>query len=52
VLRAELLAEVYGIAVEVDHDPRTGAVHVRPVRRRARDPIPVTGGEPGRSPRC
>jgi len=46
VLRAELLAEVYGIAVEVDHDPRTGAVHVRPLRRRARDPVPVTGGEP------
>ena len=46
VLRAELLTAVYGIAVEVDHEPRTGAVHVRPVRRRAREPVPVTGGEP------
>jgi iron-chelate-transporting ATPase len=45
-LRAEVLTEVYGIAVEVDHDPRTGAVHVRPVRRRGRVPVPVTGGEP------
>ena len=46
VLRAELLTEVYGIAVEVDRDPRTGAVHVRPLRRRAREPVPATGGEP------
>ncbi len=35
VLDAELLSEVYGIRVEVDHDPRTGAVRTRPVGRHA-----------------
>lgn len=33
VLDAELLTEIYGIPVEVDHDPRTGAVRTRPVGR-------------------
>jgi iron-chelate-transporting ATPase len=45
VLTAELLTEVYGIRVEVDHDPRTGAVRTRPVgRHRPRTAIPVTEG--------
>jgi iron-chelate-transporting ATPase len=35
VLDAELLTEVYGIRVEVDHDPHTGAVRTRPVGRHA-----------------
>ena len=35
VLDAELLSEVYGIRIEVDHDPRTGAVRTRPVGRHA-----------------
>jgi iron complex transport system ATP-binding protein len=35
VLDAALLTEVYGIRVEVDHDPRTGAVRTRPVGRHA-----------------
>ena len=33
VLSAELLTEVYGIRVDVDHDPRTGSVRTRPVGR-------------------
>ena len=44
VLGAELLTEVYGIRVEVDHDPLTGAVRTRPVGRhrprRAATPTP------------
>lgn len=35
VLDAALLSEVYGIRVDVDHDPRTGAVRTRPVGRHA-----------------
>ena len=35
VLDAELLTEVYGIRVEVDHDPHTGAVRTHPVGRHA-----------------
>ena len=47
VLDAELLTEVYGIPVEVDHDPRTGAVRTRPVGRHGpRSPHPITGGHP------
>jgi iron complex transport system ATP-binding protein len=44
VLGAELLTEVYGIRVEVDHDPLTGAVRTRPIGRhrprRAATPTP------------
>ena len=48
VLDAELLTEVYGIRVEVDHDPRTGAVRTRPVGRHGPraatiPPIPMSG---------
>jgi ferric hydroxamate transport system ATP-binding protein len=48
VLDAELLTEVYGIRVEVDHDPRTGAVRTRPVGRHGpraatTPPIPMSG---------
>ena len=55
VLRAELLTEVYGIRVEVDHDPRTGAVRTRPVgRHAARVPRPPHREEPddGSPPRA
>ncbi|MGI5128416.1 ABC transporter ATP-binding protein [Pseudonocardia sp. CA-107938] len=45
VLTAELLTEVYGIRIEVDHDPRTGALRTRPVGRHlTRVPVPVPGG--------
>ena len=33
VLTAELLTATYGIAVEVDHDPVTGALRTRPIGR-------------------
>jgi iron-chelate-transporting ATPase len=33
VLTAELLSEVYGIRIDVDHDPSTGALRTRPVGR-------------------
>ncbi|MCD2188288.1 ABC transporter ATP-binding protein [Actinomycetospora sp. SF1] len=46
VLTADLLTDVYGIRVDVDHDPRTGALRTRPVGRHAtRVPAP-TGGTP------
>jgi iron complex transport system ATP-binding protein len=45
VLTAELLTEVYGIRIEVDHDPRTGALRTRPVGRHpTRVPVPAPGG--------
>ena len=50
VLDAVLLTEVYGIRVEVDHDPRTGAVRTRPVGRHApRRPDPLTPPRKDRS---
>ncbi len=45
VLTAELLTEVYGIRIEVDHDLRTGALRTRPVGRHpTRVPVPAPGG--------
>jgi iron complex transport system ATP-binding protein len=45
VLTAELLTEVYGIRIEVDHDLRTGALRTRPVGRHPiRVPVPAPGG--------
>jgi len=45
VLTAELLTEVYGIRIEVDHDLRTGALRTRPVGRHpTRVPLPAPGG--------
>jgi ferric hydroxamate transport system ATP-binding protein len=41
VLTPDLLSDVYGIRVDVDHDPRTGALRTRPVgRHTARVPAP------------
>lgn len=56
VLSAELLTEIYGIRVEVDHDPHTGAVRSRPVgrhgpRRAARAPSPAPTPAPTPAPR-
>jgi iron complex transport system ATP-binding protein len=33
VLTAELLTDAYGIRVEIDHDPLTGALRTRPIGR-------------------
>ncbi|MDN5933251.1 MAG: ABC transporter ATP-binding protein [Pseudonocardia sp.] len=33
VLTSELLSAAYGIRVEIDHDPVTGALHTRPIGR-------------------
>lgn len=41
VLTEELLTEVYGIRIEVTHDPRTGTVTTRPVGRHTRS-VPAT----------
>ena len=47
VLTAELLTDVYGIRIDVDHDPRTGALRTRPVGRHPiRVPHPAPGGTP------
>jgi iron complex transport system ATP-binding protein len=47
VLTAELLSDVYGIRIDVDHDPRTGALRTRPVGRHPiRVPHPAPGGTP------
>jgi iron complex transport system ATP-binding protein len=35
VLTSELLSEIYGIRIDVDHDPYTGALRTRPVGRHA-----------------
>ncbi|WP_279389665.1 ABC transporter ATP-binding protein [Pseudonocardia endophytica] len=43
VLTPALLTEVYGIRIEVDRDPRTGALRTRPVGRHG-PRIPDTGG--------
>ncbi|GAA4872253.1 ABC transporter ATP-binding protein [Actinomycetospora straminea] len=44
VLTADLLSDVYGIPVDVDHDPRTGALRTRPVGRHpARVPVAAPG---------
>ena len=42
VLDADLLSEVYGIRVEVDHDARTGAVRTRPVGRHTPRTVPTS----------
>ncbi|WP_281690550.1 ABC transporter ATP-binding protein [Pseudonocardia thermophila] len=45
VLTTELLTDVYGIRIEVDHDPRTGALRTRPVGRHpSRVPAAAPGG--------
>ncbi|MFD1936270.1 ABC transporter ATP-binding protein [Nonomuraea mangrovi] len=41
VLTEQLLTEVYGIRIEVTHDPRTGTVTTRPVGRHTRS-VPAT----------
>ena len=44
VLTADLLSDVYGIRVDVDQDPRTGALRTRPVGRHpARVPVSSPG---------
>ncbi|WP_449064551.1 ABC transporter ATP-binding protein [Planomonospora algeriensis] len=41
VLTEDLLTEVYGIRIEVTHDPRTGTVTTRPIGRHTRS-VPAT----------
>lgn len=46
VLTADVLTEIYGIRIEVDHDPRTGALRTRPVGRHS-PRVPVQHVVPG-----